>query len=483
MYLEPLPTARLKEVIRDPFVLAANAGHAFERPIEDSLADEIAKAIAAYRDSPYVNLSEVQIICQTLWRDPDGTANFIAAVNKVQEIQTLLERYIEGRLAGLSKQLREPTNAILIRLITTSNTRNIVAEPDLIERLKEEEDVPPAITTKALNELVTKSRLVNKQKRGDTAFYDIVSEFLIPWIRAERLRVERVAQRRKQRRTAALAGALAIALLATLCGGFYAFKEHPEYYREFAKQNGFPVGIMQISESTARRLPVSFRLARKGITWNPITWKGITWGWLPHLQRALRVEAVNSLLEPTTNHTVFPYLWKGENESAGPQDTNPGEKGEKLGLKTVCKWEFASTKEGEIIYERALDRASHMVYALIYSPSGSVLPSPSRPGWGLPSPSPRPSGSASPSPLRSSSPSTRFARFVGPNGLPQRQRQSAAEIVEIHYDNVGWEDRVMYFDGNSQPATGPDGAFGQEMKHNQVGQLTSLFSLNSLGAE
>lgn len=186
MYLEPLPSTKLKHLIRDPFVLAAKAGKAFERPIEDPLADEIAKAITTYSDSPYVNLTEVQIICQTLWRDPDGAANFTAAVDKVQQIQTLLERYIDDRIARLSEQLRQPAIAILIRLITTSDTRNIVAEPDLIERLEQEDGIPPEVSINALNELVSKSRLVNRQTRGDTTFYDIVSEFLIPWIRRRR---------------------------------------------------------------------------------------------------------------------------------------------------------------------------------------------------------------------------------------------------------------------------------------------------------
>jgi len=164
-----LPISRLKQLIREPFALAAAAGKVFERPIGDPLADEIATAIAAYSDSHYVNLTEVQIICQTLWRDPQGAANFSAASNKVQHIQTLLELYIDGRLARLIEELRDPAIGILTRLITALDTRNIVAEPDLIERLKDEDDVPPEISIKALDELVNNSRLVNRQKRGDTS--------------------------------------------------------------------------------------------------------------------------------------------------------------------------------------------------------------------------------------------------------------------------------------------------------------------------
>src|SRR5215831_6932161 len=164
-----------------------------------------------------------------------------------------------------------------------------------------------------------------------------------------------------------------------------------------------------------------------------------------------RVKAVNGLLKLTTKHSVFPYLWKGEFETEGAQDTRPSEKGERLGLRAVCQWEFVSTKEGEIIYERALDRAGRMVYGLIYSPPGSGLPS------------------------------NRLARFVGPNGFPQLQRESGAEYVQIHYDSEGWEDRIMYRDGNNHAAAGPYGAFGLSMQRNDQGQVTCALSLNAKG--
>src|SRR5262249_41744663 len=200
---------------------------------------------------------------------------------------------------------------------------------------------------------------------------------------------------------------------------------HTEYYRSFAKRNGFPVGIIKISESEARRLPVSFRLTYK--YWKP----------------AFRVEAVNRLLELTTKHSVFPYLWQGEFEPAGARETKPGEKGERLGLRRVCQWEFVSTTKDEIIYERALDRVGQMVYGLIYSPLGS--------------------GSLS----------TRLTRFVGPDGFPQLQRRSDAEYVQIHYDEAGWEDCIMYRDGKNRPAAGPAGAFGRSMQHDEsTGQIT-----------
>src|SRR5882724_8175313 len=322
-------------------------------------------------------------------------------------------------------------------LVTASGHRNSCALDDALTK--------PGVTQSVLNELVNR-RLLAYEDRHQTRRVELTHDVLIPAIKASR----EAAQRRKQRLTAALAGALAIALLATILGGYYVFfREHKEYYRYFAKRNGFPVGIMQISESQARKLPVSFQLIHKGISWKwkpwwkpqrkpPVRWKPV-----------FRVKAVDGLLELTNNHPVFPYLWKGELESEDAQDTKPGEKGEQLGLRTVCQWEFVSTREGEIIYERALDPAGRMVYGLVYSPLGSA------------------------------SSSTRSARYVGPNGFPRKlQRPSAAEYVQIHYDGAGWEDRIMYRDAKGLAAAGPDGAFGQSMLCNDRGQLTRVLSLD-----
>ena len=86
----------------------------------------------------------------------------------------------------------------------------------------------------------------------------------------------------------------------------------------------------------------------------------------------------------------------------------------------VCQWEFVSTVNGEILYERGLDRDGKVKFGLIYSP-------------------------------RELGPEeeTRLARYVGPDGFPQFQRGSAAEYVMIRYDKEGWEDRITYHDGKS----------------------------------
>src|SRR5207247_4732665 len=114
---------------------------------------------------------------------------------------------------------------------------------------------------------------------------------------------------------------------------------------------------------------------------------------------------------------------------------------------TLCQWEFGSTTNGEIMYERALDSKGRMVYGLIYSPPGS------------------------------GSPLIGLTRLVGPNGFPQLQRSSAAEYVEIHYNEPGWEDRIMYRDSNGLAAAGPDGAFGGSIEYDGRGILNGVLSM------
>jgi hypothetical protein len=333
------------------------------------------------------------------------------------------------------------------KLLTASGHRNSCALDDALTK--------PDVTQSALDKLVDR-RLLAYEDRHHMRRVEVTHDVLLPVIKAsrdirltsearaeaDRLRARQAAQRRKQQLTAAVACALALTLVATVCGGYYFFfREHNDYYREFAKKNGFPVGIGKISESEARRRPISFLLSHKGVTrdWLRLRWKP-----------AFRVVAVDHLLKPTTDHKVGTYLWGDKFESGGLQGYESWKKGWQLGLKNVCQWEFVSTATGEIICERGLDRNEHMMYGLVYSPGESSRVSESR-----------------------------LAYFVGPDGFPQLQRKSAANYVKIYYDKEGWEDRIMYLDAEKRAAVGPNNAYGRRYSHNNLGQITLTLSLDA----
>jgi hypothetical protein len=343
-----------------------------------------------------------------------------------------------------------PTVRLFIEdeLLTASGHRNSSALDDALTR--------PDVTLPVLNELVNR-RLLAYEDRHNTRRVELTHDVLVPVIKAsrdsrltrealaqaERLRAEQVAQRRKQRLTMAVACALAVALLATVWGGYYLFvQEHKAYFSDVSKRSGFPVGTVPISEDEARHHAVSYLLVHKGITWE---------GWRIHWKPAFRMVAVDARLRPSTNHSIGTYLWKRDSDTGDTESSQSQARAERLGLQTVCQWEYVSNANGEIIYERALDRDGQMVFGFIYSPPGS-----------------------GPS-------ATRLARFVGPDGFPQLQRSSQAEYVSIHYDKDGWEDRITFRDGKNLPAAGPDGAFGQSISHNSRGQVTQLLSLDADG--
>jgi hypothetical protein len=400
---------------------------------------------------------------------PETPAEQITFSESDTDVETIIKSFYERCVTGRPEAVRV---FIEEELVSYSGARLAQDEQSILSCFEKGWKIPGAAdgrraagygdSTKArtcLDDFV-KQRLLTSLGGGDNPGYELIHDLLAAVVEKSRLTREAVAQARRQRvvrrkrwLTAAAYVLLVILPLMTLGGYYFFIQEHRAYYREFNKRNGFPVGITQISESEARRLPVSFRLIHKGIEGGIVFdgWKFWKLRWKPvHRKPAFRVEAVNGLLELTTNHGVFPYLWKGESESQGAQNYKLGERGERLGLKTVCQWEFVSTTNSEIIYERALDRAGRMVYGLIYSPSGSA------------------------------SPSTRYARYVGRDGFPQFQRGSVAEYVQIHYDRAGWEDRVMYHDGKGLPAAGPDGAFGKGMQHNEsTGQVTCVLSLDA----
>ena len=191
-------------------------------------------------------------------------------------------------------------------LLTASGHRNSCALDDALTR--------PAVTLSALNELVDR-RLLAYEDRHNSRRVELTHDVLVPVIKASRdsrltretlaqtarLQAEHLAQKRKQRLTMAVACLLALALLATIWGGYYVFvQEHRAYYRDWVKKNGFALGLEKLSEAEARKLPTSCLLISKGMTME---------GWKPRWKPPFRMVAVNSHLEPTTNHSIGSYLW------------------------------------------------------------------------------------------------------------------------------------------------------------------------------
>lgn len=155
-----------------------------EAEISKDLADTIAAELGERSEGGFVNLSELQIVCKKLYESPNPEQ-----LIKQLHVEGLIGQYWSDALARLPDQVKSAAIALLGHMITSSNTRNIVSEEDLINR--EKENFPEERLRSALNALV-QSKMVRREPRHQVYFCEIVSEFLVPWI--QRLKAARKAE-------------------------------------------------------------------------------------------------------------------------------------------------------------------------------------------------------------------------------------------------------------------------------------------------
>ncbi|HEY0080317.1 MAG TPA: hypothetical protein VGB73_17035 [Pyrinomonadaceae bacterium] len=168
-------TAALDDIIRGPFQDEQLRKH-FGREISEAAARELIAQITKRNKSNYVNLSEVQIACLELWRSEEDSE----ALLKRKSVQELLEDYLTFSLSHLSDQsLRDPAIALLGGMVTPSGKRNVISGYNLKTLYPE---FSAEQIDRALKALVEETRLVRREYYGDEYYYDIISEFLVPWI-------------------------------------------------------------------------------------------------------------------------------------------------------------------------------------------------------------------------------------------------------------------------------------------------------------
>ncbi|PYS23856.1 MAG: hypothetical protein DMF72_07770 [Acidobacteria bacterium] len=213
----------------------------FGKELSANLTDELVTALEARNEGGKLNLSEVQIACLQLWKAGDPEVLF-----KAKGVQGLLEDYLSDSLNRLPENLRDPAVALLSRMVTPSGTRNIVSEYDLISQVCEDEGIPEDRVKEACQALVQQTKLVRRERRYDTYFYDIVSEFLVPWIRRKKFErnaeIERrkleVIEKRKRRKVFAFALASLVLALAIGLTAFLIIRERNRTIT-FQQQTGY----------------------------------------------------------------------------------------------------------------------------------------------------------------------------------------------------------------------------------------------------
>jgi hypothetical protein len=237
-YVRLLPprVEEAEKVIRAPFVnddlksnFARGAPSQGGKEIPESLAKTIASQLQERSESGFINLSELQIVCRKLWESPDPIRFF---ERKDRDIQKVVEDHWADVLTKLGP-LYDAAIALLGHMVTSSNTRNIVTEPDLKNAEKD------TFTTEEIEstlEALVERKLVRREPRHRIYFYEIASEFLVPWIQqrkvarlsemqARKLAAETRAKleraEKEKRRLVIGAGVLVALLVLAVCLTFY----------------------------------------------------------------------------------------------------------------------------------------------------------------------------------------------------------------------------------------------------------------------
>ncbi len=225
--LTALRGQQITEVIRGPFEKHPG-GYPYPVEISPELTQQLRAQLEERADSEGVPPTEVQIVCRRLFRAGERGKDLDKFFTAENGVQGLLERFLEESLGSLEPELRGPAVALLARMVTSAGTRNVISRDDLISRVELEEGLKRPLLEHALYQLEDETRLVRRELRRDVYFYEIVSEFLVDWIRAqaEAQRLERVerARRKQVRISIGLAvGLLVMAVLAVLAALGFSF--------------------------------------------------------------------------------------------------------------------------------------------------------------------------------------------------------------------------------------------------------------------
>lgn len=189
----------------------------------EKLSHEIADTFLKRSEGGTVSLSEVQTACLRLWLSDDPAALF-----KQKGVQGLLEDYQAEAINKLPEKLRDPAVILLGYMVTASGTRNVISADDLLSLAQLKDDISKEQAQSALNALIGETRLVRREIRRDTAFYEIVSEFLVPWIGQQKAARLALAERSKKRALIALSIVCLLITAGVGIAGWYIYAKRTQ---------------------------------------------------------------------------------------------------------------------------------------------------------------------------------------------------------------------------------------------------------------
>src|SRR5688572_11600133 len=239
--LTPPRTEALEEIIHGPFdKFPARYGTKFS----PALSSKLASTFKEHSKDGTIVLSDVQLACLELWNSDDPEALF-------QElgVEGLLDRYLTGAINGLPKNLQDPALALLSNMITDSGAPNVLAQEDLISLVMYREKIPEEKAKAALDALVDGTKLVQREQRRNTLFYQLVSESLLPRIHEQKAARASHYEHRKKVISWAVCAFLFLFSVAVALTAWYVNKKRTEA----AIAKAFVVEANQKTEAAEKR--------------------------------------------------------------------------------------------------------------------------------------------------------------------------------------------------------------------------------------
>ena len=246
--LTPPTVESLPAILRGPFETDRLSRGCWKKEIQPSLAAQLQEQLRPAAGRTSINLAKVQIAAVQLWRAADPEA----ALER-RGVQGLIEDYLDGALSRLGRD-RAAAEILLTLLITRQGTRKILLETEAVEQAYAESRIDTENGRRILGRLVNETKLVRRDYYRNAVTYEIVNEFLVPWIRALKLqRAQRQARKVWMRRAAIVAAAF-----IAIAGAIFAWQW---------KNTRFEVqknGLIQTYEISLKDKDDSLKRAQKG---------------------------------------------------------------------------------------------------------------------------------------------------------------------------------------------------------------------------
>ena len=190
--LGPLRGNDIRRAIREPFEKWKKQ---YRPEIGEALAARVVEQFEGRSGAADIRLTELQIVCRSLF-EAGRRGQDMDELFSTRRVQGLLEDYLENQLGALDTRHREAALALLSRMVTSLGTRKVVDEEDLVGRAAEKDEMPRPVLEETLEQLERQTKIIRRDRRRDVYYYEIASEFLIPWIGERRRERETLAKQR-----------------------------------------------------------------------------------------------------------------------------------------------------------------------------------------------------------------------------------------------------------------------------------------------